>query len=44
VASFTVDDIQCVTAARRLPRGRIERNDWMSCAAEEHSRKYGEAI
>jgi len=42
VANFTTDDIQYVTAALDAFPGRIERDDWMSSAAEEHSKKYGE--
>ena len=43
VANFTADDIQYVTAALEAFPGRIERDDWMSSAAEEHSKKYGES-
>ena len=42
VAHFTRDDIQYVTAALDAFPGRIERDDWMSSAAEEHLKKYGE--
>ncbi len=41
VANFTADDIQYVTAALDAFPGRIERDDWMSSAADEHSNKYG---
>jgi predicted flap endonuclease-1-like 5' DNA nuclease len=42
VANFTPDDIPHVTAALDAFPGRIERDDWMASAAEEHSRKYNE--
>lgn len=42
VANFTVDDIQYVTAALDAFPGRIERDDWMSSAADEHLKKYGD--
>jgi predicted flap endonuclease-1-like 5' DNA nuclease len=42
VANFTTDDIQYVTAALDAFPGRIERDDWMSSAAAEHQKKYGE--
>jgi predicted flap endonuclease-1-like 5' DNA nuclease len=42
VAHFTTDDIQYVTAALEAFPGRIERDDWMTSAADEHSKKYGE--
>jgi len=41
VANFTAEDVQHVTAALEAFPGRIERDDWMSSAAEEHSKKYG---
>ncbi len=44
VANFTPDDIQYVTAALDAFPGRIERDDWMSSAAEEHVKKYGEPV
>ncbi len=44
VANFTPDDIQYVTAALEAFPGRIERDDWMASAAEEHSNKYGEPV
>ncbi len=42
VANFTAEDVQYVTAALDAFPGRIERDDWMSSAAEEHSKKYTE--
>ena len=42
VANFQPDDIAYVTAALDAFKGRIERDDWMSSAAEEHMRKYNE--
>lgn len=42
VAGFTGEDVQYVTAALDAFPGRIERDDWMSSAAEEHLKKYGE--
>lgn len=42
VANFTTEDIQYVTAALDAFPGRIERDDWMSSAADEHQKKYGE--
>ena len=42
VANFTTDDIAYVTAALDAFPGRIERDDWMSSAAEEHAKKYNE--
>jgi predicted flap endonuclease-1-like 5' DNA nuclease len=42
VANFTTEDIQYVTAALDAFPGRIERDDWISSAAEEHSKKYNE--
>ncbi len=44
IANFQSDDIALVTAALDAFKGRIERDDWMSSAAEEHARKYGEPI
>lgn len=44
VASFTPEDITIVTAALDAFPGRIERDDWMSSAAEQHRRKYGESL
>ncbi|MCP3994462.1 MAG: hypothetical protein GY722_05270 [bacterium] len=44
VANFTLDDIQYVTAALDAFPGRIERDDWMSSAADEHAEKYGDQI
>jgi predicted flap endonuclease-1-like 5' DNA nuclease len=42
VASFTTDDIGYVTAALDAFPGRIERDDWISSAAEQHTAKYDE--
>ncbi len=42
VANFTNEDIQYVTAALDAFPGRIERDNWMSSAADEHTKKYGE--
>ncbi len=42
VARFEPADIAVVTAALDAFPGRIERDDWMSSAAEEHRAKYGE--
>lgn len=42
VANFTLDDIQYVTAALEAFPGRIERDDWMSSAADEHAKEYGD--
>ncbi len=44
VASFTPEDIAFVTAALDAFPGRIERDDWMSSAAEEHRKKYGTPV
>ncbi len=44
IANFQPDDIALVTAALDAFKGRIERDDWMSSAAEEHARKYGEPV
>ena len=41
VARFEAADIAIVTAALDAFSGRIERDDWMSSAAEEHQKKYG---
>ena len=41
VARFEAADIAVVTAALDAFPGRIERDDWMSSAAEEHRKKYG---
>ena len=43
VALFTSDDIAYVTAALDAFPGRIERDDWMSSAAEQHELKYGDS-
>ena len=44
IANFQSDDIAFVTAALDAFKGRIERDDWMSSAAEEHAKKYGEPV
>jgi predicted flap endonuclease-1-like 5' DNA nuclease len=41
VARFEAGDIATVTAALDAFPGRIERDDWMASAAEEHEKKYG---
>ena len=43
IANFQPDDIAYVTAALDAFKGRIERDDWMSSAADEHAKKYGES-
>ncbi len=42
IAAFRDDDITYVAAAIEAFPGRIERDDWMSSAAREHEKKYGE--
>ena len=42
VANFTAEDIRYVTAALDAFPGRIERDDWMTSAAEQHAAKYNE--
>lgn len=42
IANFTAEDIAVVTAALEAFKGRIERDDWMTGAAEEHLKKYNE--
>lgn len=42
IANFQPDDIVFVTAALDAFKGRIERDDWMTSAAEEHLKKYNE--
>jgi predicted flap endonuclease-1-like 5' DNA nuclease len=44
IANFHENDIAFVTAALDSFRGRIERDDWMSSAAEEHAKKYDEPV
>ncbi len=44
VAHFTIEDIAFVTAALEAFPGRIARDDWMSSAADEHLKKYGEPV
>ncbi len=41
VSRFEPDDVAYVTAALDAFPGRIERDDWMSSAAEHHRAKYG---
>ncbi len=43
VARFEPEDIAVVTAALDAFPGRIERDNWMASAAEQHEQKYGEA-
>jgi len=42
IAGFRDDDIAYVAVAIESFPGRIQRDDWMSSAASEHERKYGE--
>lgn len=42
IANLQPDDIVFVTAALGAFKGRIERDDWMSSAAEQHVEEYGE--
>ncbi len=42
IANSEPEDIAYVTAALDAFKGRIERDDWMSSAAEEHATKYNE--
>jgi len=42
IANFQAEDIAYVTAALDAFKGRIERDDWMSGAAEQHAKKYNE--
>ena len=42
IANFQPEDIVVVTAALNAFKGRIERDDWMSSAAQQHMEKYGE--
>lgn len=44
VAGFTSEDVTYVTAALDGFPGRIERDDWMSSAADEHRKKYNESV
>jgi predicted flap endonuclease-1-like 5' DNA nuclease len=44
IARLTAEDIEHLTAALRITPGRIRRNAWMSSAADEHSKKYGETL
>jgi predicted flap endonuclease-1-like 5' DNA nuclease len=44
VASFTSEDIEEVAAALRSFPGRIERDDWVGGAKEQHFLKYGERL
>ena len=42
IANFQSEDVAHVTAALGAFKGRIERDDWMTSAAEEHAKEYGE--
>jgi len=42
VANFGADDIEIVTSALSAFKGRIERDNWMAGAAEQHLKKYNE--
>ena len=42
IANFQPEDVEIVGAALGGFRGRIERDDWISSAAEQHLEKYGE--
>lgn len=42
IASLQTEDVAFVTAALDAFKGRIERDDWMSSAAEQHTKKYNE--
>ncbi len=42
VANLQTDDIAYVSAALSAFPGRIERDNWMASAAEQHRKKYGE--
>ena len=44
IANFETEDIVFVTAALDAFKGRIERDDWMSSAAEQHATKYNEPV
>jgi len=44
VAGFRSEDIAYVAAALESFPGRIVRDDWMSSAAEQHEKKYGEPL
>lgn len=44
IANFQASDVAYVTAALDAFKGRIERDDWMSSAAEEHGKKYDESV
>lgn len=43
IANFRAEDVALVTAALDAFKGRIERDDWMGSAAEQHMSKYGES-
>ena len=43
IANLEAEDIVFVTAALDAFKGRIERDDWMSSAAEQHAGKYNES-
>ena len=40
IANFATDDVAYVTAALGAFKGRIERDDWMGGAAQQHLKKY----
>jgi predicted flap endonuclease-1-like 5' DNA nuclease len=44
IANFQPEDIVAVTSALNAFKGRIERDDWMSSAAQQHLDKYGEPV
>ena len=44
VARLTPDDIEIITESLKAFRGRIERDDWMGSAAEQHLETYGEPV
>lgn len=44
IANFQASDVAYVTAALDAFKGRIERDDWMSSAAEQHAKKYNEPV
>ncbi len=44
IARFEAADIAVVTSALGAFPGRIERDDWISGAAEQHEEKYGETL
>lgn len=44
IANFEPRDVVYVTAALGAFKGRIERDAWMSSAAEQHAKKYNEPV